>query len=246
MKKTLFVLGVGLIFVTALGLSPAEAGFITAPLYDQDKAGVPPAPTIPGDNSCWKASASNMLAAAGYAGGNVQTIYDRMNVQWLLTVPGWQHDALNWYLSAYPEPGNPYTIVNSYTLDAYANPDFILGELQGGSYVSIAFWWEPVDPGMVADLEVGGLGHAITVWGDEELIPRRGYFSDSDKDDGDDYTYYTWSVDGSGDWFLDYSGRPDVQYVATLSSSVIPAPGAILLGSIGLGFVNWLRRRRTL
>ena len=43
--------------------------------------------------------------------------------------------------------------------------------------------------------------------------------------------------------FSDNSGAYNIE-VAQLS--VIPAPGAVLLGSVGVGFVGWLRRRRAL
>jgi len=97
------------------------------PPSDVDKAGVAN-PPIGNDNSCWMATAANMLAAAGYGNGN--TLQNRANdiyndlIAWQTSTQnptgladgGWIDTALSWWLSSNNNnwPNNPYKVVTVY------------------------------------------------------------------------------------------------------------------------------------
>jgi len=190
---------------------------------------------LPGNNTCWMATASNMLAGAGYGNGTTvqdraDDIYNDMITQYGTADGGWIDVALSWWLGSGNNTwaSNPYTLVTVYgnkTKTPYARtdlPEFMANELRRCQYLGISISW-PVHSG----------GHAITGWGDNVQSgdpltsnPTMVRVTDSDTDNGGDvqaYSYDTYtspnpggSNDGNG-WYFNYStNHPYIKHIVTL------------------------------
>ena len=200
------------------------------------------------DLSCWIASASNMLASAGFGAGNAQNIYwdmiYNMQTSWHAggwQFGGWQHEALNWYLDNRQHP-----MSGLYEVDYYG----VYDTTRDGSTPDAC----PVNPFdyaanlLASDYEVGivihgSIYHAVTFQGYDDALGRID-ITDSDQDAyqnalGLDPYFFTRT--GPTQWFItDYvSSGIAVDYFATLR--FIPEPGDLSLMFIGLAALGATR-----
>lgn len=206
------------------------------PPSDTDKAGVANPPIV-NDNSCWMATAANMLAGAGYGNGaslqaRAVDIYNDL-VAWQ-TIPtnptgiangGWTDTAINWWIGS----ANNIWLTNTYTdVTVHGNKSpkipwadangaqFIGNELRSCQFLGLSISWPTFGA------SIGSGGHAITGWGDHNgsgtlsVNPNRVRVSDSDTDAGGDvqsYSYDTYTnpnpsgPNEGNGWYFDYDAN---------------------------------------
>ncbi len=138
---------------TAWGQVPLQYTKVSqdgTPIPDVDKSPFPP---MPGDNSCWLASASNILAAAGYGGlgpaqHRGQYIYQQLTAAYGIASGGAPDQAISYWLAWHGKnPNSPdyaptvnYTDVTAeYRTLTQADYNFLKAELLRCQYVGVQF-----------------------------------------------------------------------------------------------------------
>jgi len=191
-------------------------------------------------NSCWLATAANMLAGAGYGTGatiqaRADNIYNQLVNNYGTVNGGWSDTAITWWLGSANNiwPANPYDLVTVYgnkTRTPWANATgatFIGNELRRCQNVGLSISW----PRTTAAGSPTG-GHAITSWGDSSGgaplagNPANVAICDSDRDTGGNVQTYTYDNyanpntgrfnEGSG-WYINYNdNHPFIKHIVTL------------------------------
>lgn len=209
----------------------------------------PDADKTSANNTCYLATAANMLAGAGYGTGSTMQqrsdqIYGQLISQFGTVNSGWTDAALSWWLSSANNTWttNPYTVVTVYGNKTPRYPwadangaQFIGDELRACRFVGLSISWP------TAGTTIGSGGHAITGWGDE-IGSRRDHIAtnpstvrvtDSDNDTGGNVQVYRYDAytnpnpgganEGNG-WYFDYDpNHPYIKHIVTLASTATPA-----------------------
>ena len=134
---------------------------------------------------------------------------------------------VTWDASELLRTGSGWARTGSYgVFDSYGSPDIVSAETP---FVGVGGWFATTDAtGIVVDIDGQYFGaYGLGAYSDHK------FFGVVDTDGFSSVTFRSTS----GHW-----GADDF----TVATQVIPVPGAVLLGSIGVGIVGWLRRRRTL
>lgn len=229
-----------LLFLVCILLSGTSCVYMKMdPPADADKA------FLAGNNSCYLATAANMLAGAGYGNGaalqaRADDIYGNLTANFGTANSGWADTALSWWLSSPNNvwPANPYTVVTVYgnkiPKNPWADPNgarLIGNQLRECNFVGLSISWPTDAPGVV-----GSGGHAITSWGDSSgdgtlsSNPATVRVTDSDTDTGGNVQSYTYDVytnpnpggpnEGNG-WYFNYDpNHPYIKHIVALSPAL--------------------------
>ncbi len=170
------------------------------------------------NNSCYLATAANMLAGAGYGDGTTvqqraEDIYSDLTGHFGTASSGWTDTALTWWLSSSNNTWttNPYSVVTVYGNKSprypWANSNGakeIANHLRSCNFVGLSISWPTDATDSHGNPIIGSGGHAITAWGDRSRLPWKGYsdpvldnpsvvrLTDSDRDTGGDVQQYDY------------------------------------------------------